>query len=93
MSNVTKLVGVAALGGLALLLGVRAAAILSVVLSSPQNFLPAARTPDGCPICPPQTFLSGETEQILTMLGSLAVLCLAWLLWLKLSQPVSRTES
>lgn len=85
MGNVAKRVGVAALGGLALLFGVRAAAILSVVLSSPQNFLPVARALDGCPICPPQTLFSGETEQILTLLGSLAVLCLAWLLWLKVT--------
>jgi hypothetical protein len=91
MGNVAKQVGVAALGALALFFGLRAAAVLSVVLSTPQNYyLSVSRTPDGCPICPPQYFFSWETEQILTVLCSLAVLCLAWLLWLRLRPPAGQ---
>jgi hypothetical protein len=89
MSSIASRVAVAALGGIALLLGVRAASILSVLLSLPHNFVPAPRSPEGCPFCPPQTFFSGETEQVLAILGSMAVMCLAWLLWLRLSQPES----
>ena len=69
------------LAAVALFLGVRAAALLWIVWSSPQNFIPAPKTPDGCPICPPQTLFDGETEQILIILGSLIVVAMAGMLW------------
>jgi len=69
------------LGIIAIGFGVRAAAVLWLLWSGPQNFLPPSRNPDGCPICPPQMLLSGETEQTLIILGSLGVIGIAWLVW------------
>lgn len=43
-------------------------------MGRPINFVPAPRKPDGCPVCPPQTFFSGESEQIIITLVSLIVI-------------------
>jgi hypothetical protein len=59
----------------------RAIAIFWVLTSGPDNYVPVPKAPDGCPICPRQIFLSWETEQILTILGSLIVVAMAWMLW------------
>jgi hypothetical protein len=66
---------------LALLFAVRAAWLLSVLWSLPSNFLPAPRGTDGCPICPPTTIFSGETEQILIILTGLVALLFAGMIW------------
>ena len=73
-------------GGIALIAAVRAAVILSALISGGRNFLPVPRTADGCPICPPQTFFSGETEQILTILVSSIVCYFAWNIWHRTSK-------
>jgi hypothetical protein len=61
----------------------KAIMILHVLVALPQNFVPAPKGPDGCLICPPRNFFSGETEQTLTVLASLAVIGIAWMLWQK----------
>jgi hypothetical protein len=63
--------------------GVRALILFWVLVQVPVNFLPAAKGRDGCPLCPARTFFSGETEQIITILASLIVIALAWILWHK----------
>jgi hypothetical protein len=74
-----------------LIFGARAMAIFWVLSHSPQNFLPVPKAPDGCSVCPPQIFLSWETEQILTILGSLIVLAMARMLWHR--PPIPHTET
>jgi hypothetical protein len=58
--------------------------LLEVLWSFPPPFLQAPRGPDACPVCPPTTFFTVETEQILIILGSLMTLILARLLWRRL---------
>jgi hypothetical protein len=36
----------------------------------PQNFVAPSKGSDGFTVCPPHTFLTGETEQVLTILAS-----------------------
>jgi hypothetical protein len=81
MTKIANRLLASVLAAVALLLGVRAAALLWVSWSSPRNFLPVPKGADGCPICPPPTFFSGETEQILAILGSLVVVAVAAMLW------------
>jgi hypothetical protein len=68
---------------IALFFCARAMMIFWVLVSVPQNFVPPAKGPAGCTVCPPSVFFSGETEQILTILLSLIVVAMAWLLWQK----------
>jgi len=67
----------------ALFFGVRAMILFWVLIQGPVNFIPAAKGRDGCPSCPARTVFSGETEQIITILASLIVIALAWMLWHK----------
>jgi hypothetical protein len=63
----------------------RAIMIFQALVSLPQNFVPAPKGPDGCSVCPPHTLFSAETEQTLTILVSLVVIAMAWMLWNKSS--------
>lgn len=60
----------------ALFFGARALIAFSALTSGPTNFLPRAKGD-----APAQTFLSGETEQVLIVLVSLIVIALAWMIW------------
>jgi hypothetical protein len=70
-----------AIGLLAAVIGARALWLLETLWSSPKNFLPPPRESVGCPICPSQTLFTGETEQILIILGSLTAIMVAFLMW------------
>jgi hypothetical protein len=74
------------LGAIALISGVPAAATLSA-LEGMRNLVPATRAAIGSPTCASQSILTGETEQILTILASSFVFGLAWLIWRRSSRP------
>lgn len=86
MGKISNRLLVAALLVIAIAFGGRAVAILSALWSSPQNFLPARPGTGGYPTCPPQTYFTGETEQVITILASLMVLGIAWMIWQKSSR-------
>jgi hypothetical protein len=62
------------IGIVAIFFGARSALLLHSVWSV-QNYIPAPRDPDSCPVCPTQTFFD--------ILASAATLAIAWLTWRK----------
>jgi hypothetical protein len=70
------------IGIVAIFFGARSALLLHSVWSV-QNYIPAPRDPDSCPVCPTQTIFDIETQQILVILASAATLAIAWLTWRK----------
>lgn len=70
------------IGITAIFFAARAAFLLHSIWSV-QNYMPASRGADGCPVCPVQTFLDIETQQILIILAALATFGVAWMMWRK----------
>jgi hypothetical protein len=81
MAKIANRLLASALAVVALYFFARAAALFWVMASGPHNFVPVPKTPDGCQVCPPQVFLTDETEQILILLGSSIVIAMAWMIW------------
>jgi hypothetical protein len=81
MAKIANRLFATVLAFVALIFCARAVAIFLVLTSTTQNFVLVPKGADGCPVCPPQTFFSSETEQTLTILVSLIVVAVAWFIW------------